>query len=329
MLAGLRVSLLLLTMFLIAEAVLVVERVDLPYLVVMADDSASMAREDQYDDPRPSRTRAEQLAAATDQPDASRFSLARGWLGRDDGALLRSLQRQHRVRLYLVSGSARELAEVDDAGGRAEPALEDLAEARPEGEQSRLGAGVRQVLTELRGAPPTAVVLLTDGQTTRGETLSEVAPLAARKGVPLFTVGVGDDQPPRDLALSDLVVDDVVFVGDVVRFRAKLSARGFEGRPVRLRLLEAPPDSGDEAATAGREVASRRGRGPARRPVRARRAGLPARGDRPIRLRRRRRRRCPARTRTRTTGSGGPSRSARTRSRSCSSTASRVTNIAT
>ncbi|RUL88445.1 VWA domain-containing protein [Tautonia sociabilis] len=253
-LAAMRVGVLLITLFLIAEAVLVVERVDLPYLVVMADDSASMAREDQYADEAIGE-RARQLAAQTEQPDASRFSMVRSWLARDDARLLRRLQEQHRVRLYLVSGSARQLAEVTEPEEIA-PALAAMEDVQPQGEQSRLGTGVRQVLTELRGAPPTAIVLLTDGQNTRGETLSDVAPLAARKGVPIFTIGVGDDTPPRDLALSDLVVDDVVFVGDTVRFEAKLGARGFEGTPITVRLIEAPPDSGDEAVDRGREVAS-------------------------------------------------------------------------
>ena len=40
------------------------------------------------------------------------------------------------------------------------------------------------MLTELRGAPPSAIVFLTDGQTTEGESLSKAAELAARKGVP-------------------------------------------------------------------------------------------------------------------------------------------------
>lgn len=253
-LAAIRISLLLITMFLIAEAVLVVERVDLPYLVIMADDSASMAREDQYADTEIGE-RVRELAAMTEQPDASRFSLVRSWLSRDDSSMLKSLQQQHRVRLYLLGGSARNLASIDDPE-EIDTALSAIDEVQPIGEQSLLGTGVRQVLTELRGAPPTAIIILTDGQTTRGESLSDVAPLAARKGVPLFPIGVGDDTPPRDIAISDLVVDDVVFVGDAVRFEAKLSSRGFEGRSITVRLLEAPPDSGYSALDQGVEVAS-------------------------------------------------------------------------
>ena len=47
-----------------------------------------------------------------------------------------------------------------------------------------------------------------------------------RKGVPLFTVAVGSEQPVRDLELADLLVDEVVFVDDVVNFEFKLAGHG-------------------------------------------------------------------------------------------------------
>ena len=61
---------------------------------------------------------------------------------------------------------------------------------------------------------------------------------ARRRGVPLFPIGLGSDQPVRDLKLSDLLVDDVVFVDDVVNFECKLTATGFEGRKVPVVLRE-------------------------------------------------------------------------------------------
>ena len=117
--------------------------------------------------------------------------------------------------------------------------------SRPTGGQSRLGSGVRQVLTELRGVPPSAIVLLTDGQTTDGEGLAKAAEFAARKGVPLYTIGLGDPEPARDLELSELLVDDVVFVDDLVRFQAKLLSRGFAGQEVTVRLKERDASSSD------------------------------------------------------------------------------------
>ena len=89
------------------------------------------------------------------------------------------------------------------------------------------------MLADLRGTPPAAIVLLSDGINTDGETLADAARYARRKGVPLFTVGLGSEQPVRDLELSDLLVDEVVFVDDVVNFEFKLTGQGLAGRHVR------------------------------------------------------------------------------------------------
>ena len=189
-------SLVLLALFMLSEAVLSVDRTGLPYFVVMVDDSASQQVVNQYADPK-AKAAAAELAKIAGHPEADRLALAQGLLAKDDGAILRELQKKHRVRLYLVSNTARPLAEIDKPEDVA-PALEKLKKVEASGDQSRLGSGVRQVLTELRGVPPTAIVLLTDGQTTEGETVARVAEFAARKGVPALPDRPGRPRgPPR------------------------------------------------------------------------------------------------------------------------------------
>lgn len=244
-LAGLRFALLLLAMFMLSEAVLSVERTGLPYFLVLADDSASGQVVDQYADPKIRETAAE-LAKAAGKAEASRLAVAQGWLTRDQGRFLKALQPDHKVKLYLLSASARPLVEIDKAED-VDPAIEKFLKVEPTGTQSRLGEGVQQVLTELRGVPPSAILLLTDGQTTDGESLAQAADVARRKGVPLYTIGLGDPEPPRDLELSDLLVDEVVFAEDLVRFQAKLAGRGFAGQEITVRLLELPKGSKDRA----------------------------------------------------------------------------------
>ncbi len=56
--------------------------------------------------------------------------------------------------------------------------------------------------------------------------------------MPIFVVGVGDEEAPRDLSLGDLIVDDVAFVDDLIRFQAKLSSRGFAGQEVTIKLRQ-------------------------------------------------------------------------------------------
>jgi von Willebrand factor type A domain len=246
-LAALRITLLIMALFMLSESVLRIDRTGLPYFVVMVDDSASQQVVDQYADARAKSTALE-LAKVAGHPEPDRLALAQGLLEKDDGAILRELQKKHRVRLYLVSNSARPLAEIDkptDIG----PAIEKLKKVEASGDQSRLGAGVRQVLTELRGVPPTAIVLLTDGQTTEGETVAKVAEFANRKGVPLFPIGLGDPEAPRDIELSELLVDDVVFVDDLVRFQPKLTTKGFAKQELTVKLKQRVPTASDPNAT--------------------------------------------------------------------------------
>src|SRR5262249_20831053 len=110
----------------------------------------------------------------------------------------------------------------------------------PTGNESRLGTAVRQVLDYYRGASLTAVIMLTDGVTTRDETLGQVAEYAGQKGVPLFFVGLGVDHEGGDLKLHDLQVEDTVYVNDRLHFEARLTGRGYKDLtvPVVLKIKE-------------------------------------------------------------------------------------------
>ena len=55
LLAGVRITLVLLAMFMLSEAVLSVERTGLPYLTILVDDSASERIADQYEKPEVER----------------------------------------------------------------------------------------------------------------------------------------------------------------------------------------------------------------------------------------------------------------------------------
>src|SRR3954469_10638054 len=76
LLASLRIALVLLTVFMLSEAVLSVERTGLPYFVVMVDDSASAQVVDQY---ASAKTKSA-LAELTKQPEPSRLAVAKAWL---------------------------------------------------------------------------------------------------------------------------------------------------------------------------------------------------------------------------------------------------------
>ena len=275
-LAALRIALVLLAVFMLSEAVLSVERTGLPYFVVMVDDSASGQVVDQYAEPAGPRGGRRSWPRRPGTPSRPGSRSRRACWRKTTAQVLAELQKQHKVRLYLVSTAARPLADVDKPEDVA-PAVEKLLKVEANGGQSRLGSGVRQVLTELRGVPPSAIVLLTDGQTTDGEGLAKAAEFAARKGVPLYTIGLGDPEPARDLELSELLVDDVVFVDDLVRFQAKLLSRGFAGQQVTVRLKERDAELERPQVGAGGPGHPRRR--PPRRPAPAGRDRPPPQAD--------------------------------------------------
>jgi hypothetical protein len=204
-------------------------RTDLPDVLVVIDDSGSMQVADQYDDRRLTDRLQRQLRrVALDE--ASRINLVKALLLDSDEGWLKSLQDRYNVKLYLLSASAR------IQSGQAAELGNVVRAVEANGEASRLGIGLQDILESQRGRPTAAVVLLTDGITTEGRPISNVAHHARRKGIPLHILGVGDERPPRDVRLSDLLVDDAVFLGDVVNFDFKLSGSGFGSEQVTVWL---------------------------------------------------------------------------------------------
>lgn len=231
LLAGLRLSAIGLLLLMIAEWVLTLHRTGLPFVVVLVDDSQSMGIVDRYDDEKLRAQLADRLKKQG-YTEASRASLAKTLMLEDNSRLLNYLAENYKLKLYFVSESARPQASTTAEAAKA------IREFEPTGETSRLGHGLRAVLNDLRGAPPAAMIFLTDGVTTEGETLAEAATYARRRGVPLFTIGLGSEAAAKDLELSELLVDEVVFVDDVINFEFTLSAPGYSNRSVTVTVKE-------------------------------------------------------------------------------------------
>lgn len=204
-------------------------RTDLPDVVVILDDSQSMGLTDALSDPQRQKDIQRRLAAVKLQ-EGTRLNLAKTLLLEKRGALLSELSQKYHLKFYLAGGSAR--SQTDDK----DEVIATLSSLEAKEPASRLGKSLRDVLESQRGRPTAAVIMLTDGITSEGKPLSEIADYARRKGVPLFFVGLGSDQPARNLRVSDLLVDDVAFVNDLVNFDFKLTAEGYTG-PVTVRLM--------------------------------------------------------------------------------------------
>ena len=90
-------------LLMIAQVTLSLKRTGLPYAAVLVDDSLSMTTVDHYAE-KPRAAMIERLRrAGAKNLELSRWNLARTLLTEDQGALLRGIADQHKLRVYFLT----------------------------------------------------------------------------------------------------------------------------------------------------------------------------------------------------------------------------------
>ncbi len=225
-------------------------RMQLPALAILLDRSASMGTVDEYQEGTGSEV-ASSPGEDGNSEATSRWAIAREMLGPE---LLDRLTSRYRVRVFTIGEAAEELSWHDtfpedvSFGSRMSEMIGGLL---PDGPVSRLGSSLQSVLAELRGQRTATAIILSDGITTEGVSLADAAEMARSQAVPLWVVGIGTDRTPRDLVLSDLVVDEIVFVNDYVDFDLKVTSHGLEGQPIELILRDPSGKEVDRSEPSG------------------------------------------------------------------------------
>ena len=253
-LAILRGVLILLVLVILFEPVIAVEHLEQRrgVVVVMIDESRSMAIKDRLrHDEQVDRLRralgksfkmktesgkdvpAERLSRE-DLEFLSRIDIANWLLIDPDLKLLDGLREKGRVKLYRFSS-------------RIWPRREEKGEVipgkvQPEGNLTALGRCLRMAINDLKGLPICAVIVLSDGRSNAGENPETAAAYAKAKGIPVFTIAIGDPEEPKDVEISGVEAPEVVSSRDWVNVDAFVSSKGYPGSKVKVSLLnEAQP----------------------------------------------------------------------------------------
>ena len=206
-------------------------RMSLPHLAVVVDRSASMETVDDYAEPGLNR-KLDALVETSGFSSTSRWNVARSLLLKDNAAALRNLADHYTLHFYTMAGSEQQQS------ADLPRLVQELREMQANGESSRLGTSLRNILGDLRGQQLAAVLMLTDGITTEGIGLVDAATYARAQAVPLYLVGIGSATKASSLELADLVVDEIVFVNDYVDFNFKMTTYSLEGKEVELVLKD-------------------------------------------------------------------------------------------
>ncbi|NOZ41413.1 MAG: VWA domain-containing protein [Planctomycetes bacterium] len=230
----LRLTTIGLTLLMLAQPTLEWFRLGRPRLVLLVDRSASMGTMDHYPG-----------ATTEDSSDISRIVAWQQMLTAGEQALIERWQTDYQLEVVAFDERFERLVDSETSLAEQLRELTIVGETTTGG--TRLGDAIDYALRELPGKPPVAIVVLTDGISTRGQTLQQAAERARRLRVPLYTVAIGSDLRRPDIAVENLLVEEIVFPGDRLQVEATVRAVGYEGKTVDVVLRDA--DARDLAKT--------------------------------------------------------------------------------
>jgi hypothetical protein len=113
----------------------------------------------------------------------------------------------------------------------------DLKEGPPDslGQATAIGDAVKSIEEKLQEKNLVGMVILSDGANNLGED----PVLAARvTDIPIYTCGIGEYVPPKDVSIERIVYGDVGYVGDEISIGADISQVGFERLKVPVSIKE-------------------------------------------------------------------------------------------
>ncbi len=201
-----------------------------PTVVILADRSQSMS----FRDPRMPEALAKPFASATgaDPRSLSRTDQAAALLGDARLGAIHRLGARHEVRLY---GFA-EAAELTDAQKARADAAASIASLERGGDTTQIGTAIRAALDDNSGRPVAGILLVTDGGSNEGDEPLGWARRARAMGIPIFTVGIGDPTPTRDIEVTETLADRVVRKGNETHVYVGVSHRGYASSMITVTL---------------------------------------------------------------------------------------------
>jgi len=243
-----RVLIILLVLFVLFEPVISTEisEVRESYVMVLVDESLSMSFKDIYSDTNEITA----ISKATDETESnlsevSRLDIVKAVLANEDVDFAKKLLEKNSLKVFTFASGIRLYGEGDkkgefmlaSGGENVEAGTKPFSALEANGLETKLGDSLNEALNFLKGQRVAGVIVITDGRNNRGMLKPEqVAEAAGLKDIPLYTVGVGNSEEPKDIALMNLEAREVVLVNDKVMFNFMVRSRGYDGENVTATL---------------------------------------------------------------------------------------------
>ena len=200
--AAIRLGLVAILVFILFQPTLVITSVvpQRNFVGILIDDSESM------------RIR--------DENGLARADFVQSTFGAEGSELLTALSDKFALRFFRFSRDASR--------------LNDMGDLSYSGTETNLGNAMVRAQEELAGVPISGLVVVSDGADNSGEVLAEsLLPLQAA-GVPVYTVGLGEEELSLDVQVSRVEMPRTVLVGTSLVVDVIVSHQGYSGRTVQL-----------------------------------------------------------------------------------------------
>ena len=227
-------------------------------VAVLLDTSASMGSRDLLPPTNDELTENEPENSAP-----TRLEGVLDWIDRSE--LIAQLREKHDVVVYSFDRTVSrilfesQLSQVGDAESSDEP-KGNLSTLQPDGDETRLGEALLDVLQRERGQPLAGVLLVSDGAINAGRSIGSALEIAKRQQLPIYTVGIGLKQQPLNVRIANFDVPDRAFPGDPFTVKAQIQLLGGEEVAkdttwnIPVELWTQTEDSHAEVMIANREI---------------------------------------------------------------------------
>ena len=265
LLGGIRLTVLMLLVLMLLKPSMFYQQVNeiKPNIDLVRDASLSFARGDRYRDQQRASQLAESLKLDSQQVAGGEIGrsamlnkalASADWLQavRDKGSLqvidfsdgtesIAVIPAIVETNIENEDNEDKETSAEDAADGEAASADEDATETLAANQKIRdtipelvpqgLGTDIWQALRESleSAADLAAIILVSDGQHNGSEDPIEMAMQAAAIQIPIYVVGIGDPNPPRNISVAEVFVRDKAYPDEPFEIEALLQASSFAG----------------------------------------------------------------------------------------------------
>jgi len=131
------------------------------------------------------------------------------------------------------SGNQQDVA-PSEATDQSEDWIESIV---PRGTATRIGSALQYIVNKEQGGPIAGICLMSDGQSNAGMSIDRATAAASNAGIPIYTIGIGSPNQPKNVMIAELQAPARVFPGDNFLLKGLIKAFGLEGRTARVQLL--------------------------------------------------------------------------------------------